>query len=169
MFGKRVSVTALAIIGLGTLIFALGAVLYRAASVTHADSDYTTVVSWWSALTSVMWPPSRIPFLALTGVAVLAIFTVFVFFRLPRAVSAAVLFLQAAVGYFLGGSLGTFFLRREFEHYHFVMDGERLGENWFTYEAVAVWCVAAVALAALRLTARKPSPAPEVYENPQTV
>lgn len=169
MFGKRVSVAALAIVGLATLTFALGAVLYRAASITHADSDYTTVVTWWSAVTRVMWPPSRIPFLALTGIAVLASFTVFVFFRLPRAVSAAVLFLQAVIGYFLGGSLGAFFLRREFEHYHFVMDGERLGENWFTYEALALWCVAAVALAALRLTARKPLPPRQVYENPQKV
>lgn len=166
-FGKPVSVAAHVIIGLGTLSFALGAVLYRAASVTHADSDYTTSVTWCSALASVLWPPSEFPSFAFAGISVLGAFTALVFFKLPRAVSASVLFLQAAVGYFLGGSIGAFFLYREFEHYHFAMDGERLGEKWFTYEALAVWCVAAVALGALRLAARKPLPPAQLYDNAQ--
>jgi hypothetical protein len=169
MFSKRVSIAAHAIIALASFTFALGAVLYRAASITHADSDYTTAVTWWSALTSVMWPPNHLPFRAFIGISVLSAFTAFVFFRLPRAISATVLFLQAAVGYLFGGSLGAFFLHEEFERYHFVMDAERLGEYWFTYEALAFWCIAAIALAALRLTALKRVPSAELHENPQTV
>jgi hypothetical protein len=109
------------------------------------------------------------PFLALFAIAILAAFTTLTFFRLPRAVAVAVLFLQAGVAYIFGGSLGAFFLGREFARYHFAMDGERLGENWFTYEAVAIWSVAALALALLRLAARKQLAASRTYESPQPV
>src|SRR5580765_1834812 len=155
MFSKPVRFTALTIIAVAAFTFALGAVLNQAAFITKADSDYTVSVTWWSALSSVLRQPSGIPFLALVSIAALAAFTTVTFFRFPRALGVAVLFLQAGVGYLFGGSLGAFFLRREFERYHFAMDAERLGENWFTYEAVALWSVAAVALALLRLAVRK--------------
>src|SRR5204863_9439133 len=102
-------------------------------------------------------------------IAALVAFTTVTFFRLRRGLGVAVLFLQAGIGYLFGGSLGVFFLRREFERYHFAMDGERLGENWFTYEALALWSVATVALALLRLTARKHQGVTQTYESPHPV
>jgi len=85
----------------------------------------------------------------------LAIITWLVFFRAPRSIGVAVLVLQAAVAGFYGGGLGCFFILREFEAYHFSMDGEKLGEHWFIYEAVAFWMLAAAALAVIRFFARK--------------
>jgi hypothetical protein len=146
----------------------LGAILYRAAFATGADSNYFMPMTWWSAFRSVVWPPTNLPYLPLIGVAALTIFTAFIFFRMPRAPSTLILFLQAVVAYFVGGSLGFFFLRREFETYHFAMDAERLGENWFTYESVAIWSVAAFVLAVLRIIARVSRPADKPQVSPQT-
>jgi len=91
----------------------------------------------------------------LLGVILLAVFTLLIFFRLPRSIGVAVLVLQAGIAFYCGGALGWFFIFREFEAYHFNMDGEKLGEYWFVFEAVAVWTLAAVALAVIRLFARK--------------
>ena len=102
-----------------------------------------------------MWPPSHLPFLLLLGVFLLALFTLFIFFRAPRSVGVAVLFVQAGVAYFCGGWLGWFFIRREFSVYHFNMDAEKLGEYWFSFEAIAVWTLAAAALAIIRIFAGK--------------
>jgi hypothetical protein len=102
-----------------------------------------------------MWPPSRLPFLLLLGVFFLAIFTLLMFFRASRTVGVVLLFLQAGVGAFCGGDLGWFFIVREFETYHFNMDAEKLGEHWFTFEAVGVWTLAVAALAIMRLLAPK--------------
>jgi hypothetical protein len=82
----------------------------------------------------------------------------------PRAISVIVLFLMAGIGYLLGGWLGGLFIWREFAHYHFTMDAERLGENWFTYEGVAVWSLATAVLAALRMVAPKRSADGPSYE-----
>jgi hypothetical protein len=76
------------------------------------------------------------------------------FFRVPRGVGVAVLVLQAAVAGFCCGWLGWFLILREFEAYHFSMDGEKLGEHWFIYEAVAIWMLAAAVLAAIRFFVR---------------
>jgi hypothetical protein len=149
--GKIVRILAAAIIAVASIFLALGAILYRAAFVTGADSNYMIAVTWWSAFRSVLWPLTNFPVLPLLGVACLSIFTVFVFFRMPRGSSALLLFLQSLIAYFAGGTFGFFFLRREFETYHFAMDAERLGENWFTYETVAIWSLAAFLLAFLRL------------------
>jgi len=47
-----------------------------------------------------------------------------------------------------------FFLLRELETYKFQIDGERLGEQWFTFEAVAVWVLVTGLLSFLRLLFR---------------
>src|SRR5258708_7016582 len=164
MFSPTIRVVAFFVIGVAALALALGAILFQAAIVTQAAYDYTVSVTWWSALTSVIWPPSRIPFLLLCGVAVLACFTAFMFFRATRAISVIVLFLMAGVGCLLGGQLGGFFIWLEFAHYHFTMDAERLGENWFTYEGVAAWSMATALLAALRVVAPKRSADAPTYE-----
>ena len=164
MFSPTVRVIAFFVIGVAALALTLGAMLFQAALVTHAAHDYTVTVTWWSALTSVIWPPSRIPFLPLCGVAILACITAFIFFRVPRAISVIGLFLMAGIGYLLGGRLGGFFIWREFAHYHFTMDAERLGENWFTYEGVAAWSLATALLAALRMVAPKRSADGPTYE-----
>ena len=166
--GKIVRVCAVSVIAAASILLAFGAVLYRAAFVTGAESNYTMAMTWWSAFRSVRWPLTNIPVLPLLGVACLFIFTTFVFFRIRRTPSILLLFLQSVIAYFAAGSLGFFFLRREFETYHFAMDAERLGENWFTYEAVAIWSVASFALAILRMITRtnqapeKPQARPEV-------
>lgn len=166
--GKIVRICAVTIIATASILLAIGAILYRAALVTGADSNYTMAMTWWSAFRSVLWPLTNIPVLPLLGVASLSIFTAFVFFRMRRAPSILLLFLQSVIAYFAAGSLGFFFLRREFETYHFAMDAERLGENWFTYETVAIWSVASFALAILRMITRtnqaaeKPQASPEV-------
>ncbi len=164
MFSATIQVVAFFVIGMATLGLALGAILFQAAIVTQAAYDYTVSVTWWSALASVIWPPSRIPFHLLCGVAVLAGFTAYMFFRVPRAISVVVLLLMAGIGYLLGGRLGGFFIWREFAHYHFTMDAERLGENWFTYESVAAWSMATAVLAALRMVAPKRSADGPNYE-----
>jgi len=164
MFSATIRVVAFLVIGVAAHALTLGVMLFQAALVTHAAYDYTVPVTWWSALTSVIWPPSRIPFLLLCGVAILACFTAFMFFRVPRAITVVVLFLMAGIGYLLGGRLGGFFVWREFAHYHFTMDAERLGENWFTYEGVAAWSMATAVLAALRMVAPKRSADAPTYE-----
>ncbi len=164
MFSPTIRAVASVVVGLAALALALGAILFQAAIVTQAAYDYTVTVTWWSALSSVIWPPSRIAFLLLCGVAILACFTACMFFRVPRAISVVVLFLMAGVGYLLGGRLGGFFIWREFAHYHFTMDAERLGENWFTYESVAAWSMATAVLAALRMVAPKRSADGPNYE-----
>ena len=161
--GKIGRTCAVSIIGTASILLAFGAILYRAAFVTGADSNYTVAVTWWSAVRSVLWPLTNIPVLPLFGVACLAIFTTFVFFRMRRTPSILLLFLQSVIAYFAAGSLGLFFLRREFETYHFAMDAERLGENWFAYETVAIWSLANLALAILRMITRTI----QAPENPQ--
>jgi hypothetical protein len=152
-FSPTISCASLCIIAVSTLILGLGAILYQAAFATNAESDYSVLVSWSSALRSVMWPPSWIPFLALLGVLLLGGANVVLFFRLPKGLSVTVLFLEAWAGYVLGGRVGWFFLTREFEHYHFSMDAEKLGEHWFMYESIAGWMFGIVALATLRVFA----------------
>jgi len=66
--------------------------------------------------------------------------------------------LQAGIAGYWGGGIGAFFIQREFETYHFSMDGEKLGEHWFIYEAAAVWALASSALAVIRIFARKQVP-----------
>ena len=166
MFSPIVRCISLLVVGAATLALTLGVILYRAAFITGAASDYTVAVSWPSVLTSVIWPPARLPFLPLLAVLILAGFTVLIFFRASRSVAVITLFLQAVIGYFAGGWLGWFFIPREIEHYHFNMDGEKLGENWFTYESVAVWTLAAAVLGFLRLFARRPSAKPTNYGQP---
>ncbi|PYV03540.1 MAG: hypothetical protein DMG10_10980 [Acidobacteria bacterium] len=155
MFKPVIRIVAFSIIVVGTFALTLGAILFQAASVTKAASDYTVSVTWPSALTSVVWPPSGLPFHLLFGVAILAGFTGLIFFRAPRAIGVGVLFFQAGTGYLLGGGLGGFFICREFAQYHFGMDAERLGEYWFAFESIAVWSLAAATLAVLRIFARK--------------
>lgn len=151
MFKSTIGYLSVFIIGLATLALVLGAMLAGAATATGATSNYNVTVSWASALTSVIWPPTRLPFLPFLGIAVLAGFTTFTFFRVPRFVGVAFLIMQSCIGFFAGGGLGLFFIVREFARYHFSMDGEKLGENWFTYESVAVWTLAAALLAVLKL------------------
>ena len=110
MFKPVIRIVAFSIIVVGTFALTLGAILFQAASVTKAASDYTVSVTWPSALTSVVWPPSGLPFHLLFGVAILAGFTGLIFFRAPRAIGVGVLFFQAGTGYLLGGGLGGFFL-----------------------------------------------------------
>jgi len=143
--------TALSIIAIGTLAFILGVVLQRAAVITKADSDYTVAVSWVSAIRAVLWPPNELPLAGLVSILVLAGLTVLVFFRAPRGLSVAMLFLEAAIAYFFGGGEGLFFLRREVERYHFNMDAEKLGEHWFIYESIGLWTIITVLLGFLRL------------------
>jgi hypothetical protein len=138
-----------------TFFLALGMLLFQAAYVTGATSNYNVPVSWFSVLSSVIWPPSWRLFLLLAGVLFLAGFTLLIFFRAPRSVGVAVLFLQAGIAFYCGGALGWFFIFREFEAYHFSMDAEKLGEYWFVFEAVAIWALAAAALAVIRVFARK--------------
>ena len=102
-----------------------------------------------------MWPLSWQLFLLLLGVFLLAGFTLLIFFRTPRSVGVAVLFLQAGISFYYGGALGWFFILREFEAYHFSMDAEKLGEYWLAFEAVAIWSLTAVALAVIRFFARE--------------
>jgi hypothetical protein len=166
-FPKTIRVLAICIIALAAMVLGLGAVLYRAAFTSGADSNYVMAVTWWSVFRSVLWPPANFPFLALVGVACLTAFTGFVFFRTPRGPSTLILFLESAVAYFAGGGFGIFFLRREFDTYHFTMDAERLGEYWFTSEAVAIWSAAAFLLAILRITARTNREAEKSQVGPQ--
>ena len=169
MFSPIVRYLAWFIIGVATFVLASGALLYQAAAITGATSDYTVLVSWPSAFASVLWPPTRLPFLSLASIAILAGFTIFIFFRAPRPVGVILLFVQAIIGFFLGGWLGWYFIRREFERYHFNMDAEKLGENWFTYESVAVWTLAALLLAGLRIFARKDPVATPANKPPSAV
>jgi len=154
MFSQTVRYTAYSLLGVSTCFLALGTLLFQAATRTGAASNYSVRVTWFSALSSVVQPPSWRSVLPLLGVFLLMIITWLAFFRAPRRVGVAVLVLQAAVAGFCGG-LGWFFILREFEDYHFSMDGEKLGEHWFIYEAVAFWMLAAVALAVIRFFARK--------------
>jgi hypothetical protein len=161
---KIVRVPAVCIIASAAISLGVGALLYRAAFATGADSNYLMAMTWWSAFRSVLWPLTKFPLLPLIGVACLTVFTTFVFFRMPRGASALILFLQSAVAYLAGGSFGIFFLSREFQTYHFAMDAERLGEYWFTYESVAIWAVAVFVLGLLRIFTRttRVSEAPQV-------
>jgi hypothetical protein len=102
-----------------------------------------------------MWPPNWRSVLLLSSVFLLAAISWLAFFRAPRWIGVAVLILQAAAAGLYCGGLGWFFIFHEFETYHFSMDGEKLGEHWFTYEAIAFWMLAAAVLAAIRFFARK--------------
>jgi hypothetical protein len=155
MFSQTIRYIACSLIGVATLFLALGALLFQAAFVTGAASDYHVPVSWLSALSSAIWPPSWRLFLLLLGVLFLATLTLLIFFRAPRSVGVGVLFLQAGTALYWGGALGWFFIFREFEAYHFSMDAEKLGEYWFAFEAVAIWSLAAAALAVIRVFVRK--------------
>jgi hypothetical protein len=155
MFSLTVRYIACSLIGVAACILALGTLLFQAASVTGAASNYTVPVSWFSALSSVMGQPSGQLFLLLLGVFLLAGFTLLMFFCTPRSVGVAVLFLQAGIAFYYGGALGSFFILREFEAYHFSMDAEKLGESWFVFEAIAIWFLTVVALAVIRFFARK--------------
>lgn len=147
---------AFSIIVSGSAILVLGVLLYQAAFTTNATSDYTISVSWFSTLASTLWPPSRLPVFLLLSVVLTSAVTGFVFFRIRRAIAFLLLLIEAGVVYWFGGWLGWFFLSREFTHYHFSMDGEKLGENWFTFESLGVWSAAVGALALIRLIARRP-------------
>src|SRR5439155_2330342 len=140
--------------GVATCFLALGTLLFQAAAPTGAVSNYSVRVTWFSAFGSVVWPPSWLSVLLLFGVFLLAIITWLAFFRAPRGIGVAVLLLHAAVAGFCCGGLGWFFILREFEAYHFSMDGEKLGEHWFIYEAVAFWTLAAATLAVIRFFGR---------------
>ena len=142
------------LLGVGAFSLALGALLYRAAFVTGATSDYQVRVSWFSAVGSAIRSPSWDLFLLVSGVLILAGLTFVIFFRVPRIVSAALLFLFAGIGFYFGGSLGLFFIFREFEAYHFSMDGEKLGEHWLVYETVFIWTATVATLAVMRLFMR---------------
>src|SRR5215471_1529409 len=154
MFSQTIRYIAGSLIGVATFFLALGVVLFQAASMTGANSNYNVPVSWSSALSSVMWPPSLRLVLLLLGVLLLASFTWFIFFLVPRGVGVAVLFLQAVIAYFCGGGLGLFFIRRELEAYRFSMDAEKLGEYWFVFEAGGIWMFATAALAVIKVFAR---------------
>ncbi|EEF62110.1 hypothetical protein [Pedosphaera parvula] len=144
---------SLAMIGFSTLVLVLGTLLFQAASITGTTSNYTVPVSWSSVLTNTLWPPVRLPFLLLLGVVILVGVTTFTYFRMPRLPAVIVLFGLAIFGFLFGGGLGWFFLTREFQHYHFNMDAEKLGEHWFSYESIVLWSFATVALAVLRIFA----------------
>jgi hypothetical protein len=77
MFSPTVRFVAFFVMGVATLALAFAAVLFQAASVTGADSNYSISVTWGSALASVIWPPGRIPIvlLLLIGVAIVSGFT----------------------------------------------------------------------------------------------
>jgi len=157
VFSQTIRYIAWSLIGVATFFLALGVLVFQAASVTGAASNYKIPVSWFSVLSSVTWPPSWRLFLLLLGVLLLAIFALLIFFRAPRSVGVAVFFLQAGIAGFYGGALGWFFISRELAAYHFSMDGEKLGEYWFVFEAVAVWTVATAALAVVRIFATGPA------------
>src|SRR6266403_342404 len=97
--GKTVRILAVSIVAMASIFLALGAILYRAAFVTGADSNYMKAVTWWSAFRSVLWPLTNIPVLPLLGVACLTIFTAVVFFRIRRTPSTLLLFLQSVIAY----------------------------------------------------------------------
>jgi len=158
MFSQTTRYFACSIIGVGSFFLTLGALLFQAASATGAASNYNVPLSWFSALSSAVWPPSWRLFLLLLGVLILAIFTSLIFFRAPQAVGVGILFLQVGIAVFWGAGIGCFFIIREFETYHFSMDAEKLGEYWFTFEAIAIWALAAAALAVIRIFARKHLP-----------
>src|SRR5215467_12762377 len=155
MFSQRVRYIAYSLIVVATCFLGLGTLLFQAATATGAASNYSVPVSWFSALASVLWPPGWRSILLLLGVFLLAIITWFIFFRAARGVGVALLLLQAVVAGFYCSPFGWFFIVREFEAYHFSMDGEKLGEHWFIYEAVAVWMLAAAVLAVMKFFARK--------------
>jgi hypothetical protein len=155
MLSQTVRYIAYSIFGVAICFLVLGILLFQAATQTGAASNYSVRVTWFSALGSAIHPPSWQSVLLLLGVFLLVIITWLAFFRASRSVGVAVLVLQAAVAGFCGGGLGWFFILREFEAYHFSVDGEKLGEHWFIYEAVAFWMLAAVALAVIRFFARK--------------
>jgi hypothetical protein len=154
MFSQAIRYIACSLIGVATFFLALGIMLFQAAYVTGAASSYNVPVSWFSVLSSVLWPPSGRLFLLLLGALLLATLTSLIFFRAPRSVGVVVLFLQAGIAFYCGGALGWFFIFREFEAYHFSMDAEKLGEYWFVFEAVGIWTLATAALAVLRVFAR---------------
>jgi hypothetical protein len=155
MFSQRVSYIACSLIGVATSFLALGTLLIQAATLTGAVSDYSVHVTWFSVLGSVVRSPNWLSVLLLFGIFLLAIITWLTFFRAPRGIGVAVLFLQAVVAGFCCGGLGWFFILREFNTYHFTMDGEKLGEHWFFYESVAFWMLAVGTLGVIRLFARK--------------
>jgi hypothetical protein len=142
-------------ISIGGLVLILGALLFQAAYNTGADSDYGIILTWGSAFGSVLWPPSKFPFLMLVGVGIVIAVTSLCFFQLSRGIASILLFLPIIGIWFTDGWFGFYFLLRELEHYYFFMDAERLGEHWFSYEAVAIWTLVCAALAVLRLLGPK--------------
>jgi len=58
MFSKTIRYITCALIGVGASFLGLGVLLTRAAAVTGADSNYNASVSWFSVLSSGIWPPS---------------------------------------------------------------------------------------------------------------
>jgi hypothetical protein len=156
MFNPAIRRLSLALIGFSALTLVLGIILYQAAYTTGAASNYEIAVSWGSAIGSVIWPPTRLPFILLPAVLLLTAFTIVLFFRAPRYVGVIALLLLAAAAYLFDYVwIGWFLIIQEFDYYHFNMDAEKLGENWFTHESAAVWTIAIAALAILRLFARK--------------
>ena len=141
---------------MGALVLVLGALLLKAAYNTGANDNYNVRVTWGSAFGSVFWPPWKIPLhyilIALVPVAIAWVSI----FHLPRFIGTPLLWFQTLLcwNWHQAGNLGAYFLVREFEHYKFEMDGERLGETWFTYEAVAIWMLITAFLGFLRLTFR---------------
>jgi hypothetical protein len=157
MFSPIVRYIASALVGSASCILAPGTPLFHAALVTGASTNYNVSVSWFSVLGSAVWPPSWQLFVLLLGVLLLASFTLLTFLCAPRGVGVAVLFLQAGIGFYCGGALGSFFLVREFEVYHFSINAEKPGEYWFVFEAAAIRSLTAIGLAVIRFFARKHS------------
>ncbi len=143
------------VIALGGVVLVLGVLLFQAAHITNATSDFTITVTWAPALTSTLWPLSRLPFILLLAVAAAVAGTAFLFFATPRAIGVPLLLIEAGVVYWFGGWLGWHFLTREFTYWSFSMDGEKLGEYWFSFESLAVWSAALGVLVLLRLVSRR--------------
>ncbi len=158
LFSRTIRYTALSLIGLASLCLVLGALLYQAAFVTGANSDYSVSVSWSSAFASVLWPPTRLPFLLLLAAFSWSALAYYLFFRVRRGIAATLFFLQAGVVFFEWGWVGWFFIRCELEEYHFNMFAEKLGENWFVWQAVGWWTLVVTALGMVKIFAREIGP-----------
>src|ERR1700687_74525 len=106
MFSQTIRYIACSLIGVATFFLALGMLLFQGAYGTGAASNYNVPVSWFSVLSSVIWPPSWRLFLLLLGVLLLAPLTLLIFFRAPRSVGVVVLLLQAGIAFYCGGAIG---------------------------------------------------------------
>ena len=165
---KLIYILANTLLAIGATALFLGALLLKASYSTGANSDYSVPVSWGSAFASVLWPLYRFPVHYILIATVPVILAWLAFFHLPRFAGVPLLLVQVLVSWkwYQAGGLGLFFLLRELETYKFQIDGERLGEQWFTFEAVAVWMLVTGFLAFLRLPFR--STQTKLAAHPQT-